>query len=144
MVKYGDSGRACRRQRGRHRPKPQPIDAVSVFFSFSVPLLYFFVSFSAWRKSRTICQPIALAWATQCWVIERNHSRTCEDRPSFPKMIMKTSARRASERVAGRASLVSSSLWWNGRGRRTIEACSTCPEWVQGKNRKNTVATQKR
>ena len=48
------------------------------------------------------------------------------------------------ERVAGRASLASSSLWWNGRRRRTIEACSTCPEWVQGENRKNTVATQKR
>ena len=32
------------------------------------------------RKSRTSCQPIAL-YAIQCWVIERNHSRTCEDRP---------------------------------------------------------------
>ena len=47
------------------------------------------------------------------------------------------------ERVAGRASLVSSSLWWNGRRQRTIEACSTCSGWVQGKNRKNTVATPK-
>ena len=34
MVKYGDSGRAYRRQRGRDRPKRQPIDAVSVFFFF--------------------------------------------------------------------------------------------------------------
>ena len=35
MVKYGNSGRAYRRQRGRHRPKGQPIDAVSVFFFLS-------------------------------------------------------------------------------------------------------------
>ena len=37
MVKYGDSGRAYQRQRtrGRHRPKRQPIDAVSVFFFLS-------------------------------------------------------------------------------------------------------------
>ena len=48
------------------------------------------------------------------------------------------------EKVTGRASLMSSSLWWNGRRRRTIEACSTCPGWVQGKNRKNTVATKKK
>ena len=144
MVKYGDSRRAYGRQRGRHRPKRQPIDAVSVFFSFSVPLLYFFVSFSAWRKSRTSRQPIALALGHSVLGDRKKSFENLWRSSIFPKMIMKTSAMRASERVAGRASLVSSSLWWNGRGRRTIEACSTCPEWVQGKNRKNTVATQKR
>ena len=45
MVKYGDSGRAYRRQGGRHRPKREPIDAVSVFFFFlrppSLPLRLF-------------------------------------------------------------------------------------------------------
>ena len=35
MVKHGDSGRAYRSQRGRHRPKRQPIDAVSVLFFLS-------------------------------------------------------------------------------------------------------------
>ena len=139
MVKYRDSGRAFRRQRGRLMP-------FRFFFSFSVPLLYFFVSFSAWRKSRTSCQPIALAasWATQCWVIERNHWRICEDRPG--SISEDDHEHFGEERVAGRASLVSSSLWWNGRRRRsrTMEACSTCPEWVQGKNRKNTVATPKK
>ena len=47
MVKYGDSGRAYRRQRGRHRPKREPIDAVSVFFFFLRPpslLLRLFLS----------------------------------------------------------------------------------------------------
>ena len=62
MVKYGDSGRAYRRQRGRHRPKRQPIDAVSVFFFLSVRppsvLLRLFLSMK--KKSRTSCQPIAL------------------------------------------------------------------------------------
>ena len=37
MVKYGDSGRAYRRQRGQYRPKGQPIDVVSVFFLSAPP-----------------------------------------------------------------------------------------------------------
>ena len=41
MVKYGDSGRAYRRQRGRDRPKRQPIDAVSVFFLSPSPFSTF-------------------------------------------------------------------------------------------------------
>ena len=60
----------------------------------------------------------------------------------LPKMINHENFGEA--RVAGRASRVSASLRRNGRRRRTIEACSTFPEWVQGKNRKKkVVATQK-
>ena len=54
------------------------------FFSFSIPLLYFFVSFSAWKGNQEqAVNRYPLLWATQCWVIERNHWRICEDRPYF-------------------------------------------------------------
>ena len=85
MVKYGDSGRVYRRQRSmpsRHRSKRRPIDAVSGLFFCSHPLLYFFVSFSAWKGNKNkLSTDSPCIWATQCWVIERNYSRTCEDRP---------------------------------------------------------------
>ena len=69
MVKYGNSGQAHdhRRQHGRHRPKRQPImpliDAVSVFFFvfLHAPSLFLRLFLSMKRKSRTSCQPIALA-----------------------------------------------------------------------------------
>ena len=140
MVKYGDSGRAYRRQRGRHRTKPQPIDALSVFF---------FLSLSPFSTSSSLSQhegnqeqavnhspcfgPLSVGWSKEIIreLVKIVHISE-DDHENF-----------GEERVAGRASLVSSSLWWNGRRRRTIEACSTCPEWMQGKNRKNTVATQK-
>ena len=135
-----DSGRAYRRQRGQDRPKGQPIDAVSVFF-YPVTLLDFFVSFSAWkRKSRTSCQPIALALGRSVLgrVIERNHARTCEDHPYCRKW--SSEVRRGEQwRVAGRASRMSAFLWWDGRRRRTIEPCSTFPEWVgAGEEQENT------
>ena len=80
MVKYGDSGRAHRCHRGRHRPKRQPIDAISFFFSIPAPLVYS-LSFSAWKGNQEqAINQYPLLWATQCWVIERNHSGTCEDR----------------------------------------------------------------
>ena len=146
MVKYGDSGRALelRRQLRRHRSKRQPIDAVSVFFFlFPSPSLLLRLFLSMKRKSRASCQPIALAFeplsAGRSKEIIRElvkivHIAELDDHENF-----------GEARVAGRASLVSASLWWDGRRRRTIEACLTFPEWVQGKNRKNTVvATQKR
>ena len=134
MVKYGDPGRA-RRQCSRHRSKRQPIDAVSVFFFCSRPLLYVFVSFSAWKRNQeqAVTADYPCIWATQCWVIERNHSGELvkiihiaeDDHENF-----------GGARVAGRASLVSASLWWDGRRWRTVEACLTFPEWVQGKTGK--------
>ena len=140
MVKYGDSGLAYRRQHGRDRPKRQPIDAVSVFF----------LSPSPFSASSSLCQHE-----------KEIKNKLSTDSPCFGPLsvgISKEIIRElvkivhiseddhenfGEERVAGRASLVSSSLCWNGRRRRTIEACSTCSGWVQGKNRKNTVATPK-
>ena len=144
MVKYGDSGRAHRPQRSRHRRKRQPIDAVSFFFFCHRRLLYFFVSFSAGKgnQEQAVNRYIALAfgplsaeWSKEIIreLVEIVHFAE-DDHENF-----------GEARVAARASLVSASLWWDGRLRRTIEACLTFPEWVQGKNRKNTaVATKKR
>ena len=97
MVKYGDSGRAFRRQRGRHRQKRQPIDAVSVFFFFLRPpplLLRLFLSMK--RKSRTSCQPIALALGHSVLGDRKKSLENLWRSSIFPKMIMNTSARRGS------------------------------------------------
>ena len=104
MVKYGDSGLdqeyirttyvlmhscldlAYRRQHGRHRPKRQPIDAVSVFF---------FLSPSPFSASSSLSQhekeiknklstdspcfgPLSVGWSK-----EIIRELTCEDRPYF-------------------------------------------------------------
>ena len=66
------------------------------FFSFSVPLLYFFVSFSAWRKSRTSCQPIALALGHSVLGDRKKSFENLWRSSILPKMIMKTSAERGS------------------------------------------------
>ena len=97
MVKYGDSGLADdhRRQHGRHRPKRQPImpliDAVSVFFFVFLhpPSLFLRLFLRMKRKSRTSCQPIALALGHS---VLRYRKKSFEN----PKMIMETSARRGS------------------------------------------------
>ena len=141
MVKYEDSGRAHRRQHSRHRPKRQPIDAVSVFSLSPSPSLLLRLFLSRKRKSRTSWQPIALAfgplsagWSKEIIreLVKIVHIAE-DDHENF-----------GEARVAGRASLVSASLWWDGRLRRTIEACLTFPEWVQGKNRKKTVVATKK
>ena len=97
MVKYGDSGRAFRRQRGRHRQKRQPIDAVSVFFFFLRPpplLLCLFLGMK--RKLRTSCQPIALALGHSVLGDRKKSLENLWRSSIFPKMIMNTSARRGS------------------------------------------------
>ena len=130
MVKYGDSGQAHRRQRSRHRSKRQPIDAVSVLFFFcSRSLLYFFLSLSRHEKEikNKLSTDSPCIWATQCRVITKESIRELvkivhiaeDDHENF-----------GEARVAGRAS-----LWWDGRRRRTIEACLTFPEWMQGKGK---------
>ena len=133
MVKYGDSGRVHRRQHSRHRSKRQPIDAVSGFFLFSSPSLLLRLFLSMKRKSRTSCQPIALAFGplSAGWskkiireLVKIVHIAE-DDHEKFGKA-----------RVVGRASHVSASLWWDGRRGRTIEAWLTFPEWMQGKKRK--------
>ena len=113
MVKYGDSGLAHdhRRQHGRHRPKRQPmIDAFSVFFFvfLHAPSLFLRLFLSMKRKSRTSCQPIALALGHSVFGYRRNHSKTCED--DRPYISEDDHENFGEERVAGRASLVSSSL----------------------------------
>ena len=146
MVKYGNSGRAYRRQRGRHRPKGQPIDAVwGFFFFFSYPrpplLLHLFLSMK--RKSRTSCQPIALALGHSVLGDRKKSFENLWRSSILPKVIMKTSARRGSlegllvcrhlcdEMVVDEEPSKPAPLFRSG--------------WVQGKNRKNTVvATQKR
>ena len=145
MVKYEDSGLAHRRQRSQHRPKRQlePLNRFRFgFFSVPVP---FSTSSSLSQQEKEIKNKLSTdspcIWATQCWVIERNHSRNLWRSSTLPKMIMKNFG---EARVAGRASPVSASLWWDGRLRRTIEACLTFPEWVQGKNRKKTVVATKK
>ena len=141
MVKYGDSGRA-------HRRQPTPTLASSnrsmpfllYFYPHPRPSLLLRLFLSIKRKSRTSCQPIALALGHSVLVDRKNFRELVkivqiaeDDHENF-----------GEARVAWRASRVSASLWWDGRRRRTFEACSTFPEWVQGKNRKNTVvATQK-
>ena len=104
-----------------------------------MPFRFFFLSpfrplllrlfLSRKRKSRTSCQPIALAfgplsarWSKEIIreLVEIVHIAE-DDHENF-----------GEARVAGRASLVSASLWWDGRLRRTIEACLTFPEWCAG------------
>ena len=144
MVKYGDSGRAYRRQRGQYRPKGQPIDAVSFFFFLSAPpslLLRLFLSMK--RKSRTSCQPIALALGHSVLGDRKKSFENLCKSSILPKVIMKTSARRGSmegllvcrhlcdEMVVDEEPSKPAPLFRSG--------------WVQGKNRKNTVvATPKR
>ena len=94
MVKYGDSGlwSSFRRQSSRHRQKRQPIDAVSVFFLRPSPLLVL-LFLSMKRKSRTSCQPIALALGHS---VLGGRKKSLWRSSIFPKMIMNTSARRGS------------------------------------------------
>ena len=63
MVKYGDSaaGRA-RRQRSRHRSNSNQSMPFRFFFLFPSPSLLLRLFLSMKRKSRTSCQPIALAF----------------------------------------------------------------------------------
>ena len=72
MVKYGDSGRAYRRQRGRHRPKRPPIDAVSVFFFFLRPpslLLRLFLSMKEIKNKLSTDSPcfgpLSVGWSKE-------------------------------------------------------------------------------
>ena len=96
MVKFGDSGRAHRCQRSRHRSKRQPIDAVSVFFLFlsPSPLVRLFLSMK--RKSRTSCQLMALAFGPLRAGWSKKSFENLWRSSIMPKMIVKTSARRGS------------------------------------------------
>ena len=132
MVKYGDSGRAFR--------DPTPAWPTSTETATDWCRFGFFLPPSPSSTSSSLSQhekdiknklstdspcfgPLSVGWSKEIigeivkivHISEDDHEHLGE------------------ERVAGRASLVSSSLWSNGRRRRTIEACWTCPEWVQGK-----------
>ena len=112
------------------------------FFSLSPSLsLLLRLFLSRKRKSRTSCQPIALAFGplSAGWSKE-----SIRELVEIVHIAEDDHENIGETRVAGRASLVSASLWWDSRLRRTIEACLTFPEWVQGKNRKNTVVATKK
>ena len=113
-----------------------------VFFSVPVP---FSTSSSLSQQEKEIKNKLSTdspcIWATQCWVIERNHSRTCEDRPHCRRMIMKTSARRGS--LLGLLlcqHLCDEMVVYEEPSKPAL----TFPEWVQGKNSKNTVVATKK
>ena len=71
-------------------------------FFFSVPVP-FSTSSSLFQHEKEIKNKLSTdslcIWATQCWVIERNHSRTCEDRPYCRKWSWKL--RRGEGRLKG-------------------------------------------
>ena len=96
MVKYGGSGRAYRRQRGRHRPKRQPIDAVSVFFFFLRPPFLLLRLFLSMKEIKNKLSTIALALGHSGLGDRKKSFENLWRSSIFPKMIMKTSARRGS------------------------------------------------
>ena len=77
MVKYEDSGRALT-ETATNRCR---------FGFLSVPVPFSTSSSSLSQEEKEIKNKLSTdspcIWATQCWVIERNHSRTCEDCPYF-------------------------------------------------------------
>ena len=113
---------------------------VSLFFFFNPTLLYFFISFSAFsmkRRSRTSCQLRALVLGN---LVSVDRKKAIENFWRLSRLQLSKTIMEALARLAWRASRV----WRRGRRRRTILACSTLPEGVQGETRKNTVLIKRK
>ena len=130
MVKYGGSGRAYRRQRGQHRPKGQPIDAVRFFFLSPSP---FSTSSSLSQHEKEIKNklstdspcfgPLSVGWSKE---IIRELVKIVHNAEGDHENFGEASTGGSLEGLL----VCRQFLWWDGRRRKTIEACSTFPEWV--------------
>ena len=146
MVKFGDSAGltdASVADIDRNGNQSMPF-RFFFLFDFPSPSLLLRLFLSTKRKSRTSCrrQLKALAFGP---LRAGGSKEIIRELVKIVHIAEDEDENFGEARVAGRSSLVSASLWWDGRRRRTIEACLTFPKWVQGKNGKNTVvAAQKR